>query len=138
MDEDQYEPLEDEDDSIRIFELDPGSESDPLSGDLIRTSLSNLNVPHYEALSYCWGNPTREAAVETPDGTLKITASLEAALIALRKKPPEAIICFYGSTPSVSTNSTLMRRPSRFRGCKTSTGKRIMLLYGLDQKQTTA
>ena len=41
---------------IRLIELFPGERSDPVCVRLFYTSL-NAN-PHYEAISYVWGDPT--------------------------------------------------------------------------------
>lgn len=54
-----YEPLA-EDGSIRLLKLLPGSLQTPLQGALITVSLSGPKI-HFDALSYCWGNPFDKA-----------------------------------------------------------------------------
>jgi hypothetical protein len=83
-----YAPLEAHD-SIRILDLDPvdpENEDAEVWGSLVTTSLENLSVPFYEALSYAWGSPHKTHELQTPDGVIPITASLHAALIDIREK----------------------------------------------------
>lgn len=80
----RYTPLKDNE--IRIIYLDTGEETAPLSLTLVHVSLEN--PPEYEALSYCWGSSEQDKQVEcrdqSSDGILRITNSLERAIISLR------------------------------------------------------
>lgn len=79
----QYKTLKERD--IRLFVLFPGEYSDPLRG-LVCHMLFEDAGP-YRALSYVWGpedQPVRDLV--TTQGTLKIKASLGAALQQIRQK----------------------------------------------------
>lgn len=68
---------------IRLLELLPGVRSDLVCVKLLHVSLDAQ--PHYDALSYIWGDttPTRSIRVEEDDG-FQVTANLESALRDLR------------------------------------------------------
>ncbi|KAF5595961.1 heterokaryon incompatibility 6 OR allele [Fusarium pseudocircinatum] len=69
-------------DSIRIFTLDPGKQSDELCGTLQTHSIKA--APKYEALSYVWGPPKRTKSIQCNGQDFSITDSLDAALRRLR------------------------------------------------------
>jgi hypothetical protein len=68
--------------NIRLLELSPGAAADPLRGSLRHTSLDEKE--DYEAISYVWGSDLRCRVLETPEGVVRITASLHLALERLR------------------------------------------------------
>lgn len=68
--------------TIRILTLSAGTGDDPLHGTL-ETSLLDEALP-YEALSYVWGPPNLDAAIDCSRGSLPITKTLECALRMLR------------------------------------------------------
>jgi hypothetical protein len=68
--------------SIRLFVLDPGPSDAAISGNLIHVFIPNR--PPYEALSYCWGSSSKPCKIMTDEGTISITSSLHAALLCLR------------------------------------------------------
>ncbi|ENH73416.1 Heterokaryon incompatibility protein 6, OR allele [Fusarium oxysporum f. sp. cubense race 1] len=63
---------------VRIFELKPGKDGDPLQGNL-RTYLRK-EAPTYEALSYVWGSSERNKHMQCNDQAFMITDSLDLAL----------------------------------------------------------
>ena len=69
---------------IRIFDLDPGSADDTITGKIRSESYTTGFFPHYEALSYCWGLDIKDHTIETPEGEIPITTSLSRALRAIR------------------------------------------------------
>ncbi|KAF5685103.1 Het6 heterokaryon incompatibility [Fusarium denticulatum] len=69
-------------DSIRIFTLDPGKQSDELRG-TIQTYPIHA-APKYEALSYVWGPPKRTKSIQCNGQEFGITDGLETALRRLR------------------------------------------------------
>ncbi|CZR67283.1 uncharacterized protein PAC_17182 [Phialocephala subalpina] len=69
-------------DSIRLFILQPGCPDDPITGKLIHVFVTN--PPQYEALSYCWGSNVKPHQINTDEGTIPTTSSLNSALLRLR------------------------------------------------------
>jgi hypothetical protein len=76
-----YRPFETKN-SIRLFQLKPGSREDPIEGRLICVSFDSR--PKYEALSYAWGNSATRHHILTDEGTIPMTASVRSALTRLR------------------------------------------------------
>ena len=68
--------------SIRLFQLNPGSREDPIEGRLICVSFDSK--PKYEALSYAWGCSDMDHQILTDEGAIPITASVRSALTRLR------------------------------------------------------
>jgi hypothetical protein len=66
---------------IRILELLPGSENEALNCRLIYVRLAEK--PTYEALSYCWGDPTNSKSIIVDNDQFLVTANLHAALYRL-------------------------------------------------------
>ena len=85
-----HEPLPSDGDTIRILKLGQGSGDDPLIGSLFTAALTEP-VP-FDALSYAWGNPTKEFTIICNDTVMGITANLHAALINLRYPDKERLI----------------------------------------------
>lgn len=76
-----YDPIVG-DDTIRIIEIRPGSDIDLVYCRLRTVRLSEK--PRYEALSYCWGDPTFNQQIQCNEQRLPITTNLYAALKQLR------------------------------------------------------
>ena len=68
---------------IRILELLPGSENEALNCRLIYVRLAEK--PTYEALSYCWGDPTDCKPIIVDNVQFFVIANLHAALDRLRQ-----------------------------------------------------
>lgn len=68
-------------DNIRVAELEPGQDGDPLVCTLRMQSIQELP---YAAISYVWGNPAKEVTITCNGLRLRITSSLGAALGAFR------------------------------------------------------
>jgi hypothetical protein len=79
----QYEPLQ-HPDSIRLLKLWPQAYGDDqrLACDLVETQLSDN--PSFEAISYVWGEPVFSQTIYLPQGFLKATENLAAALTRFR------------------------------------------------------
>jgi hypothetical protein len=97
-----YQPLDNKRKEIRLLYLEPGTPEDPLCCRMITAALTSPDIPQFEALSYCWGNPAnrttlsvsiegldRHNAAATAVHTLSITASLAEALRHLRRQDGE-------------------------------------------------
>jgi hypothetical protein len=69
-------------DDIRILELSPGKFKDEVVVQLSSSSLKT--APHYEALSYCWGDRTITQPVICSSSVISITTNLHDALVYLR------------------------------------------------------
>lgn len=67
---------------IRILLLLPGKEADPIRCELYTAHL--CDNPHYEALSYVWGNPKIVRPIFLEGRQVQVTVNLEAALRSLR------------------------------------------------------
>lgn len=82
-----YEPLPPQmQDAIRLLVINPADNSEPLTGNFSVVSLDCS--PRYEALSYVWGDPEKTEVLHTPEGCIRITASLHAALKRIRQFVP--------------------------------------------------
>jgi len=68
---------------IRLLRLLPGAKEDLLRCEIIHARLAD--PPEFDALSYCWGDPNPTAELACDGTTAQITASLAAALRALRR-----------------------------------------------------
>jgi hypothetical protein len=68
---------------LRILELQPGTRQDDIICTLREYPL--FNVPPYEALSYCWGDPNDVTPIDIDGFNLNITRSLRSALFHLRR-----------------------------------------------------
>lgn len=80
-----YQSIARESNGFRIFELLPGFNASPaeIRGNLHEARLSNS--PKYEALSYCWGDPTVKHSIQINGKPLPVTHSLYYALHHLRQ-----------------------------------------------------
>jgi hypothetical protein len=71
--------------SIRLLEIEPGRESEPLR---CRLRVADLkDEPEYEALSYCWGNDDRKKTVICDGVEVRLTPNLVKALCRFRRAP---------------------------------------------------
>ncbi|KAK8855051.1 heterokaryon incompatibility protein-domain-containing protein [Apiospora arundinis] len=85
MAESPYQPLNHETREIRLFDLFPGKEGDPLTGRLRVVSLDRK--PRYDALSYLWGSPEPRSVISLEGGyPLSASPNLCLALSDLRCK----------------------------------------------------
>jgi len=79
----QYQPLQ-HPDSIRLLKLWPQAHEDDqrLACELVEAQLSDN--PFFEAISYVWGEPVLSQTIYLPQGFLKATENLAAALTHFR------------------------------------------------------
>jgi hypothetical protein len=75
-----YRPLGDGE--VRLIELHPGKGKDAVKCNIRHVSLKDN--PSYEALSYCWGDPTRDFEISCNTALLNVTSNLLLALSHLR------------------------------------------------------
>ena len=68
--------------TIRLIKLVPGNQDEPLRGSLFEVDLDTAGP--YIALSYVWGSDRKPSVLETPEGNIPITSSLNDALKRLR------------------------------------------------------
>ncbi|KAL5313660.1 hypothetical protein ACEPPN_018081 [Leptodophora sp. 'Broadleaf-Isolate-01'] len=68
---------------FRLLELQPGQGNDSLHGRLFHANLDS--APDFQAISYVWGSDVMDHTLDTPDGTIPLTASLNSALKRFRK-----------------------------------------------------
>ncbi|KAI4160230.1 MAG: hypothetical protein LQ342_005942 [Letrouitia transgressa] len=82
----QYEALSSESSSqtVRLIELRPGEASADLECLIRHVSLAD--DPEYEAVSYCWGDPTPAETIKCGSTTLGLNHSLSSALKRFRHK----------------------------------------------------
>src|SRR5271156_1064328 len=74
-------PLPHVEESIRLFDLEPGVGDDPVVCSMRTISLSSRDHgKSYEALSYCWGSEEKPHTVICNGKRAKVTASLFNAL----------------------------------------------------------
>jgi len=89
-----YEPLDRTRKELRILHLDPPETEDSrpslLKGRIEHVSL--LDNTKYDALSYVWGDPTRESDIRLSNGTLvPISKNLQQALSNTYAKQSRAV-----------------------------------------------
>ncbi|KAI0148500.1 heterokaryon incompatibility protein-domain-containing protein [Xylariaceae sp. FL1272] len=77
-----FEPIDTERPRIRLLTIQPGS------GALHCTMkfAERDSKPEYEALSYCWGSPSKSKQITVNDAVFRVTDNLYAALSRLRKE----------------------------------------------------
>ncbi|KAK0669937.1 heterokaryon incompatibility protein-domain-containing protein [Cercophora samala] len=80
----EYQPIDQSVAQIRVLTLHPGSSGDPISCSLTHHRLQHDN--DYEALSYCWGDPTPNHLISIDTASLRVTKSAHDALRHLRFK----------------------------------------------------
>jgi Heterokaryon incompatibility protein (HET) len=69
-------------DNVRFLQLNPAKDpQDPLYASLIQAPLVDAE---FEALSYCWGEPKLTKTLQTSNGNIQITESLDGALRQFR------------------------------------------------------
>ncbi|KAI0551286.1 heterokaryon incompatibility protein-domain-containing protein [Xylaria curta] len=68
--------------TIRLMQLHPGGETDPIHLSLVATALDS--VPDFESISYCWGNEQDKRQVTCDGASLSITNSLFTGLAYFR------------------------------------------------------
>jgi hypothetical protein len=85
-----YTPLSQSRREIRLLKLLPGQLSDPVSCELQVVSLHDN--PHYEPLSYTWGDPTISFLIYLHTVPINITINLATALRQLRKQKEPQIL----------------------------------------------
>jgi hypothetical protein len=68
--------------SIRVLELLPGNESNPIS--CLLHVVDGQDAREYEAVSYAWGDPNVKVPINCDGKRLEITLNLHAALIHIR------------------------------------------------------
>jgi len=75
---------------IRLFILHPGGDGDELRALVFQSSL--LRSGSFQAVSYRWSSDALSHTLWTPDGEIKITSSLSAALHALRHRREPTVL----------------------------------------------
>jgi len=75
--------------NIRLLDLFPGEPGSPLKCKLLEVSLNDC---HYEAISYCWGDPTFVLHVECDDRLIPVTKSCAEVLDRFRPKRKHRIL----------------------------------------------
>jgi hypothetical protein len=75
------------DNEIRLIELLPGDSEEQIQCRLIRAALDDR--PHYEAISYVWGDPAITDTILCNDQVMDITVNLVQALRRLRPRHGE-------------------------------------------------
>ncbi|KAK7965824.1 uncharacterized protein PG986_000101 [Apiospora aurea] len=80
-----HNPLNREMNEIRLFDLSPGTDGDPITGRLLVVSLDRK--PRFDALSYVWGAPEPQTVILLrSDHSISIGPSLHLALPDLRRR----------------------------------------------------
>ncbi|KIM94107.1 hypothetical protein OIDMADRAFT_136646, partial [Oidiodendron maius Zn] len=78
-----YTPLEDN--HVRLLEILPGNDKDPIQCRFHIVSRDELDALPYGALSYTWGTTKPDKRIFIDGKFVLITSNLEDALIAIRK-----------------------------------------------------
>lgn len=89
----EYEPLPNEDASIRLIELRPGIPTDIIALELFTVSLNKIRrKASYEALSYEWGEKKGSIPIQCNGNRLLITPNLRVVLEKLRSTTESRIL----------------------------------------------
>ena len=70
--------------AIRLLVLLNGAEDAPIRCRLVHDFLHDSSI--FEALSYCWGDPTVKKSIEVDDANFEVTENLHSALLHLRSE----------------------------------------------------
>nr|CEG03846.1 unnamed protein product [Fusarium acuminatum CS5907] len=76
--------------NTRLLYLLPGEKADQLQGVIVQAPHDGTET--YSAVSYVWGTGQRTEQIMTPDGVVRITASLDSCLRHLRHKSEPALL----------------------------------------------
>jgi hypothetical protein len=76
--------------STRLVRLLPAGELEDIH--LAIECVEVDNCPSYEALSYCWGDPSVNTTVQCDGGSLHVTKNLKSALLYLRSRTEERLL----------------------------------------------
>ncbi|KAF4627343.1 hypothetical protein G7Y89_g10815 [Cudoniella acicularis] len=88
-----YRPLDEAQRQIRVLHILPALDfKAPIRATLCIISLSDKELPFFNALSYCWGDPKVTRPIVLDGQEWWVTVNLEAALRHLRKDDQEFII----------------------------------------------
>lgn len=82
-----YTPLEDN--HVRLLEILPGNDKDPIQCRFHIVSRDELDALPYGALSYTWGTTKPDKRIFIDGKFVLITSNLEDALFEFRRQPPE-------------------------------------------------
>ena len=77
---------------FRLLLLHAGKAGDPVQADLRLARLNGLIAPHYETISYCWGDPTITATIYLDKKESSVPASSIAALRCVRLPHRDRIV----------------------------------------------
>jgi hypothetical protein len=77
---------------FRLLLLHPGRDGDPVRADLQLARLDGAIAPHYETISYCWGDPTDTATIYLDKKKSSVPASSIAALRCVRLPDRDRIV----------------------------------------------
>jgi len=82
---DSYEYIPLNDNEIRLIQIMPGAESEPVSLKIHHTSLEDL--PRYAAVSYSWGTDAPDKVLTVDGKSIAIRPNLDALLREFRSRP---------------------------------------------------
>lgn len=71
---------------IRLLQIRPGRESEPICCRFLTCSLDASDIPPYQALSYCWGTTASTETIYVGGVEAKITPNLHSAVLQLRSR----------------------------------------------------
>lgn len=80
----QYQPLDSRKNDIRLVNVKAGNSRSALNCEIQSVSLLEETVPDFEAVSYCWGDPTQRERIRIAGLSIDIPKSSEEALRNLR------------------------------------------------------
>lgn len=83
-------PLTNHDFDIRLLKIQAGNETDEIECIFVLASLDKK--PHYEALSYAWGDSTSKVTVTLEGCKFPVTTNLENALRHLRRRDEDRVL----------------------------------------------
>jgi Heterokaryon incompatibility protein (HET) len=88
----RYQPLDHDQQQIRVLKLLAGKRQDAIRGELIPTSLSSATRLSYETISYVWGDPIRTAWLDISGQVLPVPFNTASALRRMRRADHERVV----------------------------------------------
>ncbi|KAL4821935.1 heterokaryon incompatibility protein-domain-containing protein [Aspergillus spinulosporus] len=137
-----YSPLNPRRREIRLLYLHPGCFKERIKCDLSIHCLNSPHCPHYQALSYTWGDP---ASAEDPENTILVggslfaaTKNLVAALRHLRPRSGEPICLWADAVCIDQTNLTERSHQVGMMRQVYTSAKRVVIWLGEADEESDA
>jgi hypothetical protein len=134
-----YSPLPpptDDNLTIRLLTLWPGSKLSPIQGNIWKTNLKD--GPVFEALSYCWGDESTKTSIMVSGVKLRVTQNLKSALHHLRYPDKRRILWIDAICINQEDNTEKARQVSKMTEIYQTAHQTIVWLGEEEEKSAKA